>query len=287
MLFRSESHHEKTHLCTGCGLVFFEHPFTKKQLTVIKFMKHHRYIMYGDGKIYARLLTHFDSSERCSGCGILNRFGSLHLRFCPIEKCPRCFKQLVSCPCNNIPYDHKKAKGSFNWFGPQRRFYDDPVKTFTEFGNINSVPWLSKLYRNSQGKNMAENEPMTFTVPYIDEYHLDGNKLYKTDTNTGKTELRMEFPSLSEAAMVLKHLRNGEMIKIKQGVKRKKPDFVVPEPGPLESFFSIPTKFDSNPYQNVKEPAKRKKWIPIDINPLPPDLKDLYGAWFPGLKGKA
>ncbi len=43
--------------------------------------------------------TFFDERIYCYYCGILNKKGNLHHLGCPIEQCPICSNQLISCDC--------------------------------------------------------------------------------------------------------------------------------------------------------------------------------------------
>lgn len=55
------------------------------------------------GRSYDRLcfgdddIPGYETASVCSGCGRLR--GELHLRFCYVERCPRCTGQLVTCGC--------------------------------------------------------------------------------------------------------------------------------------------------------------------------------------------
>lgn len=51
---------------------------------------------------YKRDSSYFDVNERCHDCNILNEEGNTHHLNCDIERCPRCGKQNIGCPCNEF-----------------------------------------------------------------------------------------------------------------------------------------------------------------------------------------
>jgi hypothetical protein len=47
--------------------------------------------------VYTRDTTTYDEGERCHNCNIKNRGGHVHHMPCPVERCPKCGGQLISC----------------------------------------------------------------------------------------------------------------------------------------------------------------------------------------------
>jgi len=75
----------KKHVCIGCG----EKEFEADSCTL-------RQVRLGK-KMYPRDATHYGTSPRCIGCGILNIQGKFHHVICPVEMCPKCKHLLLEC----------------------------------------------------------------------------------------------------------------------------------------------------------------------------------------------
>jgi len=184
----------------------------------------HGYIHYGDGMIYRRNITLFDDNEYCSECGNHNVIGNVHKWFCPLEICPRCNSQLVSCQCWDIPYDENKSWLRLRSFteGTIRTTNDVMANMVKILGNIRPIVYMPKRYKNSKGYNMAENEPILFKQTFADEYHVDGNKVMKYDVVTKQAEVCVTATTIDSAIIIALYFNKREEIRINQGIKKRK-----------------------------------------------------------------